>query len=53
MKLIENELTKAKEQNIIGTNNNIKQESIIKRLKKQLYMVTWVGKILFKFFFLY
>lgn len=41
-KQVENELIKAKEQIIIGTNNNTKNESTIKRLKKQLYMITWV-----------
>lgn len=42
LKQIENELMKSKEQIVIGTNNINKNESTIKRLKKQLYMVTWV-----------
>lgn len=49
LKQVENELLKAKEQITIGTNNNNKNEITIKRLKKQLYMVTWVCYyILFK-----
>lgn len=46
-KQIEGELIKAKEQIIIGTNNSNKNESTIKRLKKQLYMVTWVYSIFY------
>lgn len=46
-KQIENELIKAKEQILIGTNNSNKNESTIKRLKKQLYMVTWVYSIFY------
>lgn len=42
LRQVEDELIKAKEQILIGTNNNNKNESTIKRLKKQLYMVTWV-----------
>lgn len=42
LKQIENELKKAKEQIIIGTNNNDKHELTIKRLKKQISMITWV-----------
>lgn len=40
---VESELIKAKEQIIIGANNNSKHEATTKRLKKQLYMVTWVN----------
>lgn len=39
---MEVELLKAKEQIIIGTNSNNKNELTIKRLKKQIYMITWV-----------
>lgn len=42
LKQMENELVKAKEQNVNFTNNNSKNEVTIKRLKKQLYMITWV-----------
>lgn len=42
LRQVENELLKAKEQITIETNNNSKNELTIKRLKKQLYMVTWV-----------
>jgi hypothetical protein len=39
---LENELSKAKEQIAVATNNNNKMEMTIKRIKKQLYMITWV-----------
>jgi len=42
LKQIENELKKAKDQIIIGTSNNDKHELTIKRLKKQISMITWV-----------
>lgn len=41
LKQMEVELLKAKEQIVIGTNNNNKNELIIKRLKKQIYIITW------------
>lgn len=43
LKQIEHELVKTKDQIVIVTNSNIKNESTIKRLKKQLYMITWVN----------
>jgi len=39
---MEVELLKAKEQIVIATNNNNKNELTIKRLKKQNYIITWV-----------
>lgn len=43
LKQVESELVKAKELIVTTTNNNNKNESTIKRLKKQLYMITWVN----------
>jgi len=48
LKQVENELAKAKEHIITITNNNSKNESTLKRLKKQLYMITWVNIIFAK-----
>jgi len=42
LKQMEVMLLKAREQIIIGTNNNNKNELTIKRLKKQIYIITWV-----------
>lgn len=42
LKQMETMLLKAREQIIIGTNNNNKNELTIKRLKKQIYIITWV-----------
>jgi len=42
LKQMEAMLLKAREQLIIGTNNNNKNELTIKRLKKQNYIITWV-----------
>lgn len=42
LKQMEVMLLKAREQLIIETNNNNKNELTIKRLKKQNYIITWV-----------
>jgi len=42
LKQMEDLLIKAKEQIVVGTNNNNKNELTIKRLKKQNYIITWV-----------
>lgn len=47
---MEVELLKAKEQIVIGTNNNNKNELIIKRLKKQIYIITWVYNTFYRLF---
>lgn len=42
LKQMEIMLLKAREQLIVETNNNNKNELTIKRLKKQNYIITWV-----------
>lgn len=47
LKQIESDFAKTKEQLTVAGNNNSKLEGTIKRLKKQLYMVTWVIHLIF------
>lgn len=44
-KKVEDVLIKAKKQIIVGINTESKNKSMIKRLKKQLYVITWVCTI--------